>query len=520
MTALEVARRLRALEAGRPLPRYDTLHHIVVQPEHALIVAFVRMAGESRPWGIAWGQPEGTPEVRSVPDGRVRDDVADIAADFGEALLGHLRVHNWTYDPMPKDASSDDLRQVWVPNGQHLAMFHQLEYAYAQTRYGGNDRDTLNALGRVSGWLFRESSRRGAQHIVDASAALRQVFSFPAQDARQAHLGYLLAWLHSEGAAVDRMEAATEAEREPVSPTMSPSLEREDLTPLVEQRQALHRAGRDVKEIEGAIALVIQAELRRRWELCQSAYDVLRSSDLPLNTGVGALIEFGLEEFYWRVQAPELKIADPTQGKAYVAHPETDFHGSSAASHYLRYSASDERFANLLIHDDDELFMESLLDGHAMRGCVVGVRDEGTGRSTRPVWVVDLDLETPQRVREGARVIPRGSPRHWALVRTVDQDERGVHAELEWSGNKTRPIPVGPNVKPDNDAWLGQIVEFASSDAADLTLRRSQRVWRAADGPGAWLTHGRRPDPIVADIANEEPEAIIDDVTQIEGADE
>ena len=224
MTVHEVARRLRSWEAGKPLPRYETLHHAIVAPEHALIVAFVRMAGESRPWGIAWGAPGSEPRVESVPDGRVRDDVAVMAASFAEDLLAHLRVHNWTYDPLPKNAGPEDLRQVWVPNGQHVAVFHQLAYAYSQTKFGGKDVETLNALGRLSGWLFRDSSRRGCQHLIDASASLREAYSFPAQDARQAHLGYLLAWLITPGGREERMLAAAEAEDDPVSPTMDPDL--------------------------------------------------------------------------------------------------------------------------------------------------------------------------------------------------------------------------------------------------------------------------------------------------------
>ena len=44
------------------------------------IVAFVRMAGESRPWGIAWGTVGSEPRIESVPDGRVRDDAPGVQA--------------------------------------------------------------------------------------------------------------------------------------------------------------------------------------------------------------------------------------------------------------------------------------------------------------------------------------------------------------------------------------------------------------------------------------------------------
>src|SRR5689334_20045596 len=109
-----VARKLRAWEAGEPVPRYDTIHHSLASSEQTLIVAFVRMAGESRPWGIAWGTVGADPTIRSVPDGRVRDDVAEVVAAFAEVLLEHLRVHNWTFDPAPQKPEPGELRQVWL----------------------------------------------------------------------------------------------------------------------------------------------------------------------------------------------------------------------------------------------------------------------------------------------------------------------------------------------------------------------------------------------------------------------
>ena len=60
----------------------------------------------------------------------MRDDVAGLAAVFAEDLLEHMRVHNWTFDPAPEKPEPGELRQVWLPNGQHVAMLHQLSYAY------------------------------------------------------------------------------------------------------------------------------------------------------------------------------------------------------------------------------------------------------------------------------------------------------------------------------------------------------------------------------------------------------
>jgi hypothetical protein len=58
---------------------------------------------------------------------------------------------------------------------------------------------------------------------------------------------------------------------------------------------------------------------------------------------------------------------------------------------------------------------------------------------------------------------------------------------------------------------------FAISDAASLTKRRSQAVWRAKDGPGAWLTHGRRPVPVETGKDDTAFEALLEDIVQVAG---
>jgi len=510
MSIREVGRRLRAWEAGAPSPRYSTIHHAVAPPDRALIVAFVRMAGESRPWGVAWGYPGDPPRCLSVPDGRVRDDVGTMCARFAEDLLEHFRVHNWTYDPATQDEPVAALRQIWLPNGQHVELLHQLNYAYSQTKFGGDDQLILNAFGRLCGWLFRESSRRGCQHLIDASAALRDAFAFPAQDVRQAHLGFLLAWLSTSGDREARLEAAAACERSPVSPTMDPNLERDLLEPALSRR----REGKDPARAELAIRDALHDELLRRWQLCSDAHDVLVADPRPRNAGVEDLVKEAVKEFWYQHQRIELNLADPNQGPAFVAHPETDFHGSAAASRFLTYAAADEAYVSALIHDDAELLQEAIEDGHAIRVTVQHIEDDGVGKSIVPIWSVFLPLDGPQRLREGGRLTPYGARGHEVQVRRLEQLDGGLAVELEWITRKTMAIGGGPT--PIDPLWIGDQVTFVSSDASGLTKRRSQSVWNAKDGPGAWLTHGRPPALIVADIANDQPDVIIDDIRQIE----
>ena len=516
MIVREISRKLLAWEAGRPIPRYETIHHALMPADQTFIVAFVRMAGESRPWGIAWGMADGLPTIRSVPDGRVRDDVADLCAEFAEALLGHMRVHNWTYDPIDETADPAALRQVWVPNGQHLAMFHQLNYAYSQTNYGGINQDILRALGRLSGWMFRDKHRVGAQHVINASEALDEAYAFPAQPIRTAHLGYQLGWLATAGGLLERMAAAREAEQLTISPTLDPEVDRDQLSDLVGDWQAQRREGGVIAAVSDRIRAILEAELQRRWEQTLHAYCILVENDRPINAGVPALVAEAHREFWFQHQRIELRINDPAQGPAFVAHPETDFHGSAAASRYLIHSAADEAYVGWLIHDDPELFMEALDQGKALRANVVDVRDVGVGRTTTPQWELHLDPAVPHRIRENGRLVPHGSHGHEATVVAVDADDDSLIIVIEWTGRKTMPLSCGINVRPADSAWIDHEIAFVLSDAAELTKRRSTRVWKAKDGPGAWLTHGR--PPVQVEITDDygDTDLLIDDVRQLE----
>ena len=512
-----IARKLQAWQIGHPVPRYDTIHHAIMPPAQTLVVAFVRMAGESRPWGIAWGAVGSDPKVQSVPDGRVRDDVAALCAEFAEDLLEHMRVHNWTFDPVPQKPEVGELRQLWMPNGQHLAMLHQLSYTYSQTKFGGANQEILRALGRVAGWMFRETCRIGNQHVVSASSLLGDSYIFPAQDARTAHLGYQLAWLTTEGDRNTRLAAAAEAEGQTVSPTMDPSLERDRLSDLVSSWQESRRAGGDVTRFADDILSLLHEELLRRWTLTERAYHLMAHDERPVNAGVGELVKRAHAEFWFQHQRIELRLNDPSQGPAFVAHPETDFHGSAAASRYLIHAAADEAYIGYLIHDDPALFREALEDGRAFASHVVRVYDVGTGRSTVPRWVLRVNPTLPHRLRENARVAPYGSRGHEATIVDLETTDDDLVVTIEWTGRKTKPLTGPLMATPGDDAWVGVDVSFVQSDAATLTERRSQRVWAAANGPGAWLTHGKASIPIEISGDDGLTDLIFDDVAQIEG---
>ena len=169
----------------------------------------------------------------------------------------------------------------------------------------------------------------------------------------------------------------------------------------------------------------------------------MANDDRPVNAGVGELVAQAHSEFWFQHQRIELRLNDPSQGPAFVAHPETDFHGSAAASRYLIHAAADEAYIGYLIHGDPALFREALDDGRAFEARVVRVYDVGVGRTTTPRWVLRLDPSLPHRLRENARIAPYGSRGHEATIVEIDADEDDLFVTVEWTGRKTKPL-LGP----------------------------------------------------------------------------
>lgn len=114
MNSNDAILRLRAFHAGRPLPRGATKRQFIADDEDVLIVSFVKMGGESRPWGIAFGKAGKIPKIVVAPEARNRDLVAQTSAAFAPALLRHLRhpsqgnpiLDSWEY--------LKPIRQVWL----------------------------------------------------------------------------------------------------------------------------------------------------------------------------------------------------------------------------------------------------------------------------------------------------------------------------------------------------------------------------------------------------------------------
>lgn len=495
----EAIKRLQAWHAGKPLPAYATRHFAIADDKDLLIVAFVRMGGESAPWGIVWGQPGKTPRVLTVPEARNREAVAGMVAEFAKALMEHYwspLIHEW--DGVTERDKSLPLRQVWMPNASHIAMLHFLAYSYTFTKFGERERyTTLNAIGRLAGWLFREHDRPGQMAVMAATDALRSTYIFPAEDVRQAHLGYLLAWLRTTGTREKRLAAAQEAEGHSISITLDPAIERDELEPLVAQWNDKALSLRVQNAAKAKIDEILGRELRARFDLVAQSIQYLRKHGLRENAGVRQLVDATMEEHWYQYIRMELRQNDLQDGIAFTPSPETDRSPAAAASRYLVQQASDDFHLSVLIHDDAELQKVALLSGDGIKGICVDVRDVGNGRSIRAIWTLEVPELAPLRIREGSKLCCVGTPKRELQVQSVTRKNSDtIRIELlvtgalrPYSDHRGQAHPIA-----NSSIYKGQEMTLLPVSMDQIARLKNRKIW-GATGPGAWITHAKPAGP-------------------------
>ncbi len=494
MNSYEIIRRLEAWRKGGPVARGSTLHFPIAKRDDLLLLSFVRMGGESAPWGIAYKRGRATARFRTIPEPRNRDQQAELAAWFAPILLGHLSHPGHSDDGIAGPETALSLRQMWVPNGSHADMLHLLAFAYTFSRFGESERRRLlNALGRGCGWLFREAHRPGQISVIDASAALRESYTFPAEDIRQRHTGFLLAWLLGAGDRGERFEEASRAERLSVATTLDPDFEEKELQPLNEAYNEARRAAKaaDQKRLAKEIHGLLVPELQRRIDLIEKTIDALQSDPREVNRGVIELRAAYRNEHWYQYLRREVNLPDDSERPAPAPSPATDRNPEAAAARYHAHEASAERLYHALVHDDRELQAQAVAEGEAIFGTIADVWDEGPGRRTIPVWAVEDECDLPLRLRIGDRVAVAGLAGRVGQIRNIEpRAGSGRRFEIEITGWKLgREGPDGARVPAAADtSFKGTEVRLLRSSAEGIADRKSQKAWDR-NVPGSWLTH-------------------------------
>lgn len=499
MNGLRLLRRLRAYGEGKPLP-YGRTKHLEVPPSpQVLLVAFLRMGGETAPWGIGWKRPGQKAKFVTVPEPRDRELVAKaLAGDFVDDLATHL-LHPSTHSKNYDEKELPPLRQVWVPGPTHLDMLHLLAMAYAFAKKGPVDRvQQLQLLGRTSNFLFLQAQRPGQQMVVDATRLLRDAYEFPADDLRQSHLGFLLAWLQTKGMAADRIDAAAKAESRAVSTALDPTIDRDELEPLVDAyNQATAGRGSDgrferkpedasAKDARKKIAAILERELSERLDLVEAARQTYLDDTRRGNPGLDALTKATRQQ-HWYGYLRSLSAERDGQ-KDNFPSAITDRDPKSAAVRYLESEADEALRIEALSNADPDLVDAILAGGEGLVGTITAVTDEAEegSRAKIPVWSVRSQGLPPLRLKQGDEISLQGFPKRKATIRAIDADDDGRTFVLEITGAKKAPKEQ-PSLLAANDPKLrNRKVCFLSLPTPYFNQKRTNQV-RFGEGPGNWL---------------------------------
>jgi hypothetical protein len=465
--SLETVRRLNAWAAGTPLPRGNVINMHVANDEDLFIVAFLRMGGESRPWGVAFGTIADGPTVLTVPEGRNRQLVGDMMAEFAPAILGHFR--HPSYSEGPQAYSTDSLRQVWLPSTSHIEMLHFIAAAYARSTWNRPDISALNALGNLANCLFIESQRPGQQTIFGATDALRNSFIFPATPVRQAHLGYLLGWLNGGSGRDTRLAAAHNAEKLSMSTVLDPHIERTDLQPLV-SAWGEARSGNDtsgMKQSSDAIHSSLSEELLARWDLAREAAESVRNDMRATNTGVDSLVSNTAYTFFrnWG----EKTVTEIAGVNAFWPNVFTDYHPRSAAAAYQMRAALDQSVRHALIHGDTELQQAELVAGHGVIGQVIAV-DAATS-----AWTLHYSFPDLPTIKRRDKLAIAGYAALKFDILEIDFESRTLQVKPGWVHAKTNLGEYGLAAASLN--WKNkQLVLVADGIPMKLEIKKVAKV--------------------------------------------
>jgi hypothetical protein len=451
-----------------------------------------------------------------------------MVSKFGRILCNHLEVPGFS-DTNPEALEElSKHRQLWLPNSSHLDMLHHLAFTYSYCKFP-EDLDLQRALrmtGQSCSFLFRDSHIPGQQGIMVASAALTSLWSFPSEDTRQGHLGYLLGWLGvglEKG--LDRGQAAAEAERTAVSTTLDPEIERKELQPLVENwNEALRVADKgEVARYEEDIDTILSREVLGRWKLAVSARQIIIDSSWLTNAKAEELAKGDVYRRWNQLCQPASALRDDEPD--YIpsfARVDTDGAPETASRRYFQTLAADEQMLTLLVHDDRELLMDSVESGESIEGTITSVTDAsplstGRGRaSVRPQWKISDPHNRVLKVREGSNLAVCGVPGRIVTVLTIDEVGEGYEILVEIMNQKTgsEALPYPHNNAPNSQSWKGQRIALVPTSGAFFSEMKRGKIDELAAAPGAWLVASN------PQTWRNRPENMSDDASQPELADE
>ena len=471
MYDMDAVLRVKSYATGKPQQRGDLKRFLVEPASRSMILAFIRMGGESRPWGIVHGRPGQGPRVNYVDEPRDDNKVYGMLLEFAPALLSHLGHPD--YDRGNNQGNC----QVWLPNPSHVEMLHFMAFLLSRQSLRGLDdaqHSVLHSLGKACVWLFQEYRRPGQTTVMVCSDVLRDAYVFPAEPIRQHHLGFLLSWIQTRGSMHARMKAAAKAETLSISVSLDPIKEIgiEKLLSMIRPPR-VQKNGDQLRPLTSEIGKELAGELERRYELVSQCLKVLGKDHRKINPGVKNLREdtsYHLEHFR-------------KNGGEYF-HPDASTRSLSVALEYHGFEKNRDKYLRALVVHDKYLQAGLMLRGDAFKGKVINNDVKKIGRKMIVTWIIQGATYTPLRLDEGSKVM---------LCRCdgwKSNTASGVIRSIREIGNK-KEYSVEITVQKKEaakDKYMRARVVFMSDIFIPYKDKIRERLF-GKDGPGCWLTH-------------------------------
>lgn len=252
------------------------------EPRNVFGIALIKVASEEQIQAIAYGDPDGEPQVlvRWNPMSRESGDLEAFAA----ALDAYLAAAG----------AAGDLPRIWVPHGKAVELLDVLAWRYRTNRQA---TDELRRMGGQCRAIVEEHRMPDQQVVAVAGDLLKAHVTTGMSPLKEAHLGAILAWVAPEPGTDPVVESEIAALR-----PASGLLERPD-DDLIEalRKQAKRGDERARARIEGILERGVRSEWAR---LIRS-----RRAFLNLNLGlavsprIGDLVQESRDRITWALAA-------------------------------------------------------------------------------------------------------------------------------------------------------------------------------------------------------------------------
>ncbi|PDW05115.1 hypothetical protein [Candidatus Viridilinea mediisalina] len=456
-TMIDLTARLLAYQSGRAIPIRRS-SALIADPSPTFAIVPIRMVAEQVVYALAYGDPEGEPEVVLTWNPLDRD------ASFMEPFAATLDRY------LSDCVIAGEMPRIWLAHAAALEVIALLGHRYRTNRSVGPELQRMGAQCRL---LAEETTFAGQQIVAIAGSLLASHVATGQSPSEDLHLGALLAWIDPPAGTVVA-DAAAQAALAPAAAMLDRAAD--DRVEQLRARVARGRLREPSARVEAEA--IIREEALREWALLVRARRAFWGLGLTQGTELTKLTAESFKRVAWQI---DRNYGNPARPRSLAQRLDE-----------LTYAKELTAYADVA---DDPINRAAALNAGRVLDAVVFQRDQPR-RGFNPCT---LTLETRQnalRIRPGTQLQLRGS-RVFGRITEVREVNAGQATQLT--------LVVTNGVRNPQLPTPGQRTEWMEPEPADLRYQKRQvyeRMAASADprvfGDTLPLS---RPQPIDDDLA-------------------